>query len=257
MLKGLFIGWMALAGVANAVTYKETTSVNQDVTAGGIFNLTTAATYALTGATPTVLSSLVDLGSVPGIYFTVTGTATLIDVLWSNTPTAATFVKQQTIQNTGSDFLNKHGRYVKFRVTPGQISYTASSLFYVLADTPVSTDTANPTSPTASLLSAYLTVSDTVRTVSSSDVPLALTSLAGSATGMYRFEISTLGPCAGLYWGSNGVNAAPPAYHYAAASATALADVDLAAGEHLHLLRGSGADCTTKVVIKKRTPQAP
>jgi hypothetical protein len=116
-----------------------------------------------------------------------------------------------------------------------------------------------PTSPTASLLSGYLSLSETGRSINSGDTALALTSLAGSATGVFWAEFSTLGgpSCTGVYYDMHQNATAPLYYHYLAASATAIVYDHQAAGQHLHLVAPTGATCTCKVAIGKRTVQAP
>ena len=254
---------LALASTGRAAVEQTVSPVGLGPITGCNLRVTnTTQTFALNMALTGTSATAIDTSTMDGIQISITGTAGLVEVGYGNeTYTAASNIAF-TIDRPGGYCLPILGRYVVFTNAARNRAGAKITLGYVGAYQAGATAAtagaaANPTSPTASLLSAYLTVSDTVRTVSSSDIPLAITSLAGSATGMYRFEFSTLGPCAGVYWATNQTNAAPPVYHYAAASATALADVDLASGEHLHFLRGSASDCTTKIVIKKRTAQAP
>lgn len=135
MKQTLFILFSLIASLGQAITVKEATSVTNELTDGGIFPQSAAAVYALESKSPTVQSSVIDLGSVPGFYVTITGTATQVDVWWSVTPTAATFRREYSFNGTGTKWLSKQGRYAKFQVSPANLTYTTATVFYVLGDT--------------------------------------------------------------------------------------------------------------------------
>ncbi len=121
--------------------------------------------------------------------------------------------------------------------------------------TPMPTPAASSASYSAQLTASagtYLNVSNTFRTVSNSDVPVNLSTLAGTATGLaYSITFGSTGPCTeGLLWCVDNSASAPNAASYQSLdiSKTALVD-EQGSGAVAHFKRGLSTDCSTAIQV--------
>lgn len=122
-----------LAFSAHAVNLRDANSPVEIKSNGCLGVATGTVTYALNNDLTGTTSSVIDLGSYQSVFITLTGTAgtgaAFVDVMWSNTPTAATFNSMYTLSGPLSECLEKKGRYVKFRTSSIQPTQRVS-LFY-------------------------------------------------------------------------------------------------------------------------------
>lgn len=261
MKQTLFILFSLIASLSQAITVKEATSINNAVVEGGIFPQTTDAVYAHVNASPTVMSSLIDLGAVPGFYVTMTGTATQFDFWWSVTPTAATFRREYSLNSGGTKWLSKQGRYVKIAVSPANLTYTTGTVFYVLADNPAAgTPSSNPApaSITSQTFPSWTVVSNTSRVITAY-TSLNLTSVAGTS-GIMRYQVgASNSPTPSMYWDVTGDSTYRAPRNLYNVSTTAFIDEYLTAGTHFNMSPTSALDIsvTAQIIIWKLTQVVP
>ena len=243
-MKALLLALALLTGYAHASTVE---AQNQtDIVMQGCSNPGSGTvTYLLLGVSPTVMSSVIDLGSFGGVYITVTGTAQLADVLWGNSPNAIS--RSYILKGPQSGCLPKLGRYLKVRSNPINLTSTSMTAF---VETFTGAATAgSQTSPNFTVESGYLNKFEGTTTATSSDAAVNLSSLAAVSNFPLSILFSTLGPCTGVYWNFNTNPSGITAYHFLAASATAILRDNLKSGSILHVKRAGATDCTVSIGV--------
>ena len=148
---------------------------------------TTLDVYALSSASPTVRSSMIDLASYGGLFVGVTGTAN-VDVLWGSQADQTRPTSGISIAPGEHKFIMKKARYIGFRISPtSTISYNfgrtpTASVFYTLV--------AAPGSSSSTPLYAYVTGGAGVLPTG-----LASITLTGAITWSYQALTCPAAPC--------------------------------------------------------------
>lgn len=238
------------------------------------------ATNAMNKVTPGVKSATINTAGAMGYFVHVTSPANVaaapvLGVEFSSDEFNG-FVEGYRLVGGGSMCIPPLNRYMRFvnrsgpqGVTPtGAYSAISITVNYIIGRvvasttdagmagslTTVAADLATVKADLASVklnTGAYLTVSTAAKTAITTDSVVNVSAMAGTSTGPFWLQFSTLGADS-LLWAVDNVAAAPDSYHLLSLSNTPIVLEPLAPGELLHLKTSGTGSATVKVTIKKK-----